>query len=98
MARIVNLGNGEQKELYMQHTFGRDPVSATTHINESYVSRNHAVMTWNGDEWQIKDLSRNGTFINSKLLKRDSTCVFICRVLRLHFNQFSIIEVCNKQL
>ena len=34
-------------------------------LMESSVSRNHAVLTWNGDAWRVTDVgSRNGTFVN----------------------------------
>lgn len=66
MARIINILSGEQRELFMQHTFGRDPVTSSTHLNDSYVSRSHAVITWGGDKWQLKDISRNGTFLNGQ--------------------------------
>lgn len=71
MARVVNLVSGEQNELFMQHSFGRDPVSSSTHLNDSYVSRSHATILWDGERWQLRDMSRNGTFLNGKRLNRN---------------------------
>lgn len=40
-------------------------------LHESSVSREHAVMTWNGIEWILTDLgSRNGTFVNGAAIQR----------------------------
>lgn len=40
-------------------------------LMDSSVSRNHAVLTWNGDAWRVTDVgSRNGTFINGVSIQR----------------------------
>jgi len=37
-----------------------------TFIDNPYISRRHLSIEWNGQHWQVKDLSRNGTWINAK--------------------------------
>ena len=71
MARLVNLISGEQIELFTQHSFGRDPVLSSTHLDDSYISRSHATIFWDGEHWLLRDMSRNGTFLNGKRLNRD---------------------------
>jgi len=40
-------------------------------LREASVSRDHAVLTWNGDVWNVLDVgSRNGTFVNGVSVQR----------------------------
>lgn len=40
-------------------------------LQETSVSREHAVLTWNGDAWRVTDVgSRNGTFVNGVSVQR----------------------------
>jgi len=40
-------------------------------LHEPSVSREHAVLTWNGDAWRVTDVgSRNGTFVNGVSVQR----------------------------
>ena len=40
-------------------------------LREPSVSRDHAVLTWNGDAWKVTDVgSRNGTFVNGVSVQR----------------------------
>lgn len=40
-------------------------------LREPSVSRDHAVLTWNGDVWKVTDVgSRNGTFVNGVSVQR----------------------------
>jgi len=71
MARLVNLVSGEQIELFTQHSFGRDPVSSSTHLNDAYTSRSHAIILWDGERWLLRDMSSNGTFLNGNHLNRN---------------------------
>ncbi len=63
--------------LYRRDTDLRFPVAAhhmvgslagkvDTFIDNPYISRRHLSIEWNGQHWQIKDLSRNGTWVNGK--------------------------------
>lgn len=40
-------------------------------LQDPSVSRDHAVMTWNGDAWRVTDVgSKNGTFVNGVAVQR----------------------------
>lgn len=75
MARLVNSVSGEQIELFTQHSFGRDPVSSSTHLNDAYTSRSHAIILWDGERWLLRDMSSNGTFLNGNRLNRNENNV-----------------------
>ena len=49
-------------------TVGRHGVLS---LHDPSVSRDHAVMTWNGDAWRVTDVgSKNGTFVNGVAVQR----------------------------
>jgi hypothetical protein len=64
MGLIRELPSSPPMMLEPEHLVGRAPLSALR-IGERYVSAQHAVLRWNGESWELKDLgSRNGTFID----------------------------------
>ena len=74
MAAILELNN-ENKELYYLnacHCFGRSPTNVDTVINAQEVSRIHAVVDWSDNQWFIRDISNNGTWVNNQKLVKDS--------------------------
>lgn len=52
------------------HTIGALEGKVDTCIQNPYISRRHLCIEWNGELWQIKDLSRNGTWINGSKLEK----------------------------
>lgn len=50
------------------HTFGRHPASSRTVLQEADVSKLHALVRWNGQQWEICDQSRNGTYVSGDKL------------------------------
>jgi hypothetical protein len=82
MASIRETSTGRTRLLEPEHLVGRAP-SCALHINERYVSAQHALLRWTGQRWEVKDLgSRNGTFLDGLRLKaaeehviRPGTCV-----------------------
>ncbi|WP_020207866.1 FHA domain-containing protein [Gilvimarinus chinensis] len=52
------------------HTIGALEGKVDTFIHNPYISRRHLCIEWSGDVWQIKDLSRNGTWINGSKLEK----------------------------
>lgn len=68
MARLLDNQNGQTIELLAQHIIGRHPSSANTVIVNPKVSRIHATISWDGEQWLVRDSSTNGTFINGKRL------------------------------
>ena len=70
---IVNAGSsglppGHGLPLQPVTTLGRSP-SCTLVLNDTFVSTTHAVLTWRGNQWWIRDLgSTNGTRLNQEPL------------------------------
>ena len=54
--------------LLAHHTIGRRAGVADTRITMPEISGIHASIQWNGCEWVIRDLSRNGTWVNGQQL------------------------------
>jgi pSer/pThr/pTyr-binding forkhead associated (FHA) protein len=74
MAAILNLNIKNEALRYLNacHCFGRSPTNVDTVINAQEVSRIHAVVEWSNNQWLIRDLSNNGTWINNQKLIKDS--------------------------
>src|SRR5580704_15322447 len=69
MATIRETSTGRTKLLEPEHLVGRAS-RCSLHINERYVSAQHAIFRWSGRGWELKDLgSRNGTFLNGMRLQ-----------------------------
>jgi FHA domain len=69
VASIREVSTGQMRLLEPEHLIGRSP-SCALHINERYVSAQHALLRWTGRDWELRDLgSRNGTFLNGDRLK-----------------------------
>ena len=56
--------------LYAYHNFGRFAYSVDTLITNPRVSKMHAVIEWHNEQWFIRDLSSNGTWLNKKRLTK----------------------------
>lgn len=68
MGVLLNNATGQIRLLEQDHSVGRGAINALC-IEERYVSHQHALVRWNADGWEVKDLgSRNGTFINNQRL------------------------------
>ena len=46
------------------HVFGRMLHSVDTEIKGAEVSRHHAALEWRDDQWMLKDISTNGTWVD----------------------------------
>lgn len=66
MAQILDLGTDQTHHLRTHHTFGRDANAVDTAVNSPMASRIHAALEWNGRNWLIRDLSRNGTWLQGQ--------------------------------
>jgi hypothetical protein len=75
MGLIKCLYSGETRVIEPEHLVGRAP--ATVHrLDHRYVSAQHALIRWNGEHWEVKDLgSRNGTFVDDVRLQPGADCV-----------------------
>ena len=75
MAAISNLLDKNQSLTYLNacHCFGRSPTNVDTVINAQEISRIHAVVEWSNNQWFIRDISNNGTWVNNQKLVKDSS-------------------------
>jgi len=75
MGSIRDLSSGKVQVLELpEHWIGRAPISALC-LPHRYVSAQHAVIRWNGTQWELRDLgSRNGTFLDGNRLKPGEEC------------------------
>lgn len=70
MAKMINKNTEEQVTLLIQHIFGRHPSTSHTVLKALDVSRMHATVFWDGEEWLLQDSSSNGTFLNGQLVQK----------------------------
>jgi pSer/pThr/pTyr-binding forkhead associated (FHA) protein len=63
MARLLDTGTNRFYPLRAHHTFGRSTDKVDTSVTNPSASRIHAAFQWNGQGWQVRDLSRNGTWV-----------------------------------
>jgi hypothetical protein len=68
MAYLTEYTHNERCYLYAHHSFGRLAHSVETQLSEPHISKVHAIVQWRDSQWEIKDLSRNGTWLNGKKL------------------------------
>lgn len=69
MGYILDTTSGRRLPLRAHHTLGRSADQVDTVVAAPEVSRMHAVLEWFHDGWQLRDLSRNGTWLNGKRLR-----------------------------
>ena len=69
MATLKNNVSGESCLLKVNHVFGRDAERCDTLIQDAYVSRVHAMIHFNGGQWNLLDQSSNGTLLSGTLLR-----------------------------
>ncbi|TMO42974.1 FHA domain-containing protein [Pseudoalteromonas ruthenica] len=79
MAYLIEADTDNVIYLHAHHSFGRFQYSVDTLISDPSVSKIHTIIEWQGNEWQVRDLSRNGTWLNSKRLDKDHS-----QTLKLH--------------
>lgn len=75
MARLILESGGERRETRITGpvTIGRSP-SATFSIDDKTLSREHTVVQGQAGRYVVKDLeSKNGTYLNGKLIKQPET-------------------------
>lgn len=84
MASVLQLDNSREHMLRGHHIFGRNAERADSCVNSELVSRIHAALEWSGEGWYVRDLSRNGTWLNGQALPKNQA-VAIARGGRLQF-------------
>ncbi len=72
MAALIDANTGNSCFLHAHHSFGRLTYAVDTLINQPRISKHHAIIEWHNDSWHIRDLSRNGTWLNDTKLKQNN--------------------------
>lgn len=75
MAYLRNVQTNEVVYLLNHHTFGRRHELVDTCIPQPEISKIHAVIEWKGNQWEIRDLGRNGTWVNQRRLPAAASTV-----------------------
>lgn len=68
MAYLFDIAAGSFFPLAPHHTFGRLASGVDTHVDKPYISKLHAAIEWTGRGWSIKNMGRNGTWVNDRML------------------------------
>jgi len=69
MASLWHAGSGRRSVIEAEHLVGRSD-RASLRLEQDYVSTQHALIRWNGQQWEVRDLgSRNGTFLDGVLMQ-----------------------------
>ncbi|MFT4926057.1 MAG: hypothetical protein ACI8WB_002155 [Phenylobacterium sp.] len=72
MALIFDESRGVDCYLSAFHQFGRLAGVVNTVISQRHISKLHAVIEWQQESWQIRDLSRHGTWVNQHKLAENT--------------------------
>lgn len=71
MAILLDTATGATLVLKPYYVFGRSAEHADCVLSAPNVSLLHASVGWRDQQWTLTDLSRNGSFINGRLLVKD---------------------------
>ncbi len=71
MAYLVNQQGKKRCYLYAHHSLGRFSYSVDTIVSHPCVSKIHAIIEWKHQQWCIRDISSNGTWLNNKKLVKE---------------------------
>jgi len=76
MTIILDTHSKQRYPLRSHHIIGRNAETADTVVSRAIVSRVHAALEWTGANWQVRDLSRNGTWLrDTRLNPNESVAV-----------------------
>ena len=68
MGTLFDPRTGERVVLRAEHVFGRNALRADTALDDPGISLMHAMIRWRNGHWMLSDLSRNGTFVDGRVL------------------------------
>lgn len=102
MASLSNLHSQQICHLLPHHTFGRREDKVDTHLDAPQISKIHASIEWDGQHWQLKDLSRNGVWVDGEkadpsqtiALKVGQTIQFVSKELRFEVRDLNPPSSC----
>ncbi|KNC67367.1 FHA domain-containing protein [Pseudoalteromonas ardens] len=64
MAHLLLAQTNDHILLNPNHRFGRAEGEVDTQVLGVEISRHHAVIVWTGEQWILRDTSKNGVFVN----------------------------------
>jgi len=74
MGTLFDPRTGERVVLRAEHVFGRNALRADTAIEDPGISLMHAVVRWRNGRWMLSDHSRNGSFVDGRMLAPGELC------------------------
>jgi FHA domain len=72
MAKITNTQSGQEFLLLPVHLFGRHAIYPNTALEGNNISRQHAVVSWDGEHWLLTDISSNGTRLQNQRIEKNT--------------------------
>ncbi|NMH66358.1 FHA domain-containing protein [Shewanella salipaludis] len=69
MAYLIDNSSGTRVYLCTSHSFGRLLFSVQTEVPRAEVSKIHCLVEWENQQWLIRDISLNGTWVNGERLE-----------------------------
>jgi FHA domain-containing protein len=73
MAQLRDTASLRTFPLRAHHTIGRCTERSDTVISNPITSRIHLSLEWDGEQWNIRDLSKNGTWLGATRLQANQT-------------------------
>ncbi|QPB82294.1 FHA domain-containing protein [Pseudoalteromonas rubra] len=64
MAHLLLAQTNDHILLNSYHRFGRAEGEVDTQLLGVEISRHHAIIVWTGEQWTLRDTSKNGVFVN----------------------------------
>ncbi|WP_125721882.1 FHA domain-containing protein [Pseudoalteromonas rubra] len=71
MAHLLLAQTNDHIPLKPHHRFGRAHGEVDTQVFGIEISRHHAVIIWTGEQWALRDTSKNGVFVNRVKISPD---------------------------
>ncbi|WP_171045639.1 FHA domain-containing protein [Pseudoalteromonas rubra] len=72
MAHLLLAQTNDHILLKPEHRFGRAESEVDTQVLGIEISRHHAVIAWTGQHWALRDISKNGVFVNQLKISPDT--------------------------
>ena len=88
-----------KSKIYLKpfHQFGRLSGTVDTLISHPEISRIHAIIEWVNNTWYLRDISKNGLWLNDKKVNAN-TLYALSLHDKIRFNETSNIEFCVENL
>lgn len=78
-------------------TFGRSRINNVCTLHDPETSRHHARATYENDNWQLINTSRNGTFVNDTRICDDGRVLSPRDIITMGSTQFIVLNAWHTQ-